>query len=83
MHENEDYLVDDVEENYEIIDDTDEESEGRASKIVKLNDEDSIEIKNESTGTTSNSSGLINDLELELLGDIDYLDEFDYDFNDI
>ena len=74
LHENEDYLVnvEDFEDNY---DDDDEDIGLKSNKIAKL--DNSIEIKSETGASSNTSSALINDLELELLGEIDYIDDLD------
>jgi hypothetical protein len=74
MHENEDYLVnvEDFEDNY---DDDEEEIGLKSNKRAKL--DNSIEIISENGTGSNTSSALINDIELELLGEIDYIDDLD------
>jgi hypothetical protein len=74
MHENEDYLVnvEDFEDNY---DDDEEEIGLKSNKRAKL--DNSIEIISENGTGSNTSSVLINDIELELLGEIDYIDDLD------
>ena len=74
LHENEDYLVnvEDFEDNY---DDDDEDIGLKSNNIAKW--DNSIEIKSETGASSNTSSALINDLELELLGEIDYIDDLD------